>query len=87
MKVGNRTASGSSLATLYLAPGASAFDVKRAYHSLLRQLHPDTGGDGSRKQFSAVVEAYRDLEDSGYLEEHADDEAVRRNGLLLDVRA
>jgi hypothetical protein len=86
MKVGN-CIQGSSLAVLSLPPGSNARDARRAYHDLLRQLHPDVGGNGgSQEQLTAVVDAYRHLERSGWLEAN-DHEAERRNGQLLDIRA
>ncbi len=35
--------------------------VRRAYSALLKELHPDTGGDGDAATLSRVVDAYRFL--------------------------
>jgi DnaJ-class molecular chaperone len=90
VKVGYRrglTSVGASLATLYLPPTASAQDAKRAYRELVRLLHPDTaGGHTQNEELSAVIGAYQNLVDSGWLAEH-DETVVRRNGDLFDARA
>jgi hypothetical protein len=78
---------GANLATLCLPPSASAQDVRRAFRSLMRQLHPDSSGaTGSGTQMTAVVDAYRDLAAAGFLDDHAGS-GTRRNGQLVDIRA
>jgi hypothetical protein len=86
VRVGNRKRSngvGASLARLYLPPDASAEDAKRAYRGLVRLLHPDRVGRRT-EELTAVIAAYRFLEDSGWLAEHTE-EIVRRDGELLNV--
>ena len=76
----------ASLATLCLPPTANSYDAKRAYRELVRQLHPDlAGGNDSGESLAAVVEAFRELRRSGWLEDHLD-AGNRRSGQLLDVR-
>ncbi|NCW89251.1 MAG: hypothetical protein EBV73_01630 [Rhodocyclales bacterium] len=47
------------LSTLGLGAGATEGEIKRSYQSLVRQAHPDKGGDCER--FRAVKEAYEAL--------------------------
>jgi curved DNA-binding protein CbpA len=75
----------ASLARLYLPSDATAEDAKHAYRGLVRLLHPDRVGAQS-EELAAVIAAYRYLEESGWLAEHAQ-EHVRHSGELLDVRA
>ena len=53
------------MSTLYdrlgLQKGADAEEIKKAYHSLARQHHPDKGGDA--ETFKGVQEAYETLSD------------------------
>ncbi|HEY4347365.1 MAG TPA: J domain-containing protein [Gaiellaceae bacterium] len=75
------------LATLCLPPTATAQDARRAFRALMLQLHPDaSGGTRSPEHMTAVVDAYRDLTASGFLDEHASP-GSRRNGQLVDIRA
>ena len=48
-----------NLATLGLGAAASAREIRRAYQSLVRQAHPDKGGDC--ESFRAIKEAYEEL--------------------------
>ncbi len=54
---------------LGLEPSASPVEVRRAYRSALRRLHPDAAPGGSVKALGSVVGAYRALERSGALVE------------------
>ncbi|TVR03401.1 MAG: molecular chaperone DnaJ [Spirochaetaceae bacterium] len=50
--------------TLGVTPAAPQWEVKQAYHRLLKQFHPDlTSEEGSRRRLEAVVEAYRSLKE------------------------
>jgi DnaJ-domain-containing protein 1 len=89
MKVGirNKGLLDQSLATLCVPPTATADEIRRAYRGLVWQLHPDTSGDtGSSEELTAVISAFHELADSGYLDDHPGD-GIRRNGRLLDVLA
>jgi DnaJ-domain-containing protein 1 len=80
------SASAASLATLCLPPDATPQDVRRAYRSLMLQLHPDASGNtGSHDQMAAVVAAYRELAAAGFLDERRTGNA-RHNGQLVDTR-
>ncbi len=49
---------------LGLKDGASAADVKQAYHQLARQYHPDMApGDENKKRFLEIREAYDLIDD------------------------
>ena len=52
-----------SLATAVLGvrADAPAAEVKRAYHTALRRVHPDAGGSGDPAGLSAVMAAYSTL--------------------------
>jgi DnaJ-like protein len=47
---------------LGLSEGATQGDARRAFRRLVKQTHPDTGGDAGA--FVAVFEAYAELRDS-----------------------
>ncbi|EOD17205.1 hypothetical protein EMIHUDRAFT_48867, partial [Emiliania huxleyi CCMP1516] len=52
--------------TLGVAPSASQSEIKRAYHRLSKQLHPDKNPgnkEESERMFHAVREAYDFLSD------------------------
>jgi len=51
--------SSADYAKLGLPPTASRAEIKSAYFSLVKKLHPDSGGDA--KQFNEVTEAYKRL--------------------------
>ncbi|MGE5563858.1 MAG: J domain-containing protein [Bacillota bacterium] len=53
------TGRASALAVLGLEPGADAAAIERAYKHLLKQHHPDRGGDASRA--AEITKAYREL--------------------------
>jgi curved DNA-binding protein CbpA len=51
---------------LGVPPSASATEIRQAYRSALRRLHPDaTTGPGSVTELGSVVRAYRTLERAG----------------------
>ena len=51
---------------LGVAPSASATEIRQAYRSALRRLHPDAvDGRGSVTELGSVVRAYRTLERAG----------------------
>ena len=57
--------SGRDFAKLGLPENASKAEVKSAYFSLAKKLHPDNGGNA--KEFNEITEAYKRLSsDSGY---------------------
>lgn len=49
----------SAWSVLGLEPGASAADIRRAFHDRALESHPDQGGDAA--QFRAVMRAYERL--------------------------
>merc|ERR1719341_1994911 len=51
--------SSADFARLGLPPMASRAEIKSAYFSLAKKLHPDNGGDA--RQFNEVTEAYKRL--------------------------
>jgi hypothetical protein len=53
------TAPSSAWSVLGLEPGASAADIRRAFHDRALESHPDQGGDAT--QFRAVMRAYERL--------------------------
>jgi len=70
--------------TLGIPPSATAAEVRRAYRSAVRRLHPDVAGGGSVVALGSVVQAYRTLERAGALAQAgAGDESV----LHVDVYA
>jgi curved DNA-binding protein CbpA len=51
---------------LGVSPSASATEIRQAYRSKLRSLHPDSvEGPGSVTELGSVVRAYRSLERAG----------------------
>ena len=51
---------------LGVSPSASATEIRQAYRSALRRLHPDAvEGRGSVSELGSVVRAYRTLERAG----------------------
>jgi curved DNA-binding protein CbpA len=62
-------ATASLYRTLGVEPSASPSEVRRAYRSALRRLHPDSARGGSVKALGTVVGAYRALERTGALVE------------------
>jgi curved DNA-binding protein CbpA len=51
---------------LGVPPSASASEIRQAYRSALRRLHPDAvEGAGSVTELGSVVRAYRTLERAG----------------------
>lgn len=51
---------------LGVSPSASATEIRQAYRSALRRLHPDAvEGPGSVTELGSVVRAYRSLERAG----------------------
>jgi hypothetical protein len=51
---------------LGVPPSASATEIRQAYRSALRRLHPDAvDGSGSVSELGSVVRAYRKLERAG----------------------
>jgi curved DNA-binding protein CbpA len=51
---------------LGVSPSASATEIRQAYRSALRRLHPDAvEGPGSVTELGSVVRAYRILERAG----------------------
>jgi hypothetical protein len=52
---------------LGVSPSASATEIRQAYRSALRRLHPDAveGSGGSVTELGSVVRAYRTLERAG----------------------
>ncbi len=50
-----------ALAVLGVSPDSDWEQVRGAYSALLKNLHPDTGGDGDGAALAKVVEAYRFL--------------------------
>jgi curved DNA-binding protein CbpA len=55
-------------AILDLSPLASPDDIKRAFHKLAHQHHPDLGGDGEK--FKAISEAYAALSNPAKRQEY-----------------
>ena len=53
----------AAFATLGIVVGSHPRDITRAFRSLSRESHPDTGGDPLR--FTAIVTAYRALQNAG----------------------
>ena len=56
----------AALATLGLAVGAQPNEITRAFRAHSRASHPDRGGD--RRQFEAVLHAYRELQRAGLVD-------------------
>jgi curved DNA-binding protein CbpA len=51
---------------LGVSPSASATEIRQAYRTALRRLHPDAvEGPGSVTELGSVVRAYRTLERAG----------------------
>ncbi|HTR32744.1 MAG TPA: J domain-containing protein [Gaiellaceae bacterium] len=69
--------------TLGVPPSASAAEVRRAYRSAVRRLHPDAAGGDSVVALGSVVQAYRTLERSGALAEAP----AREQAVHIDVYA
>lgn len=62
-------AAASLYRTLGVDPSASPAEVRRAYRSALRRLHPDSARGGSVTALGTLVASYRALERSGALVE------------------
>lgn len=58
-------------------PRASAEEIRRAFRSLAKQHHPDTGPAGSAEAFAAIAAAYETLSDP--LLRRAYDESLTRD--------
>lgn len=71
---------------LGLSPGASKAEIKRAYHQLAKQYHPDhnTGDPEAEKKFHVVSEAYKALTDSAQV--HYSILGVGRTSSISDVK-
>ena len=63
-------ATASLYRTLGVEPSASPAEVRRAYRSALRRLHPDAAPGASVTALGSVVGAYRALERGGVLAQH-----------------
>ena len=48
-----------------MAKGASAGEIKKAYHRLAKKYHPDANGgdEGAQRRFQEVQKAYECLKD------------------------
>jgi curved DNA-binding protein CbpA len=82
------------LRVLGVPPTASAHDVRRAFRSLVRDLHPDANPAAQPgAKLSTIVAAYDRLERLGVLERpdaretQIADTATRTSGLYVDVYA
>jgi hypothetical protein len=83
------------LRVLGVPPTASATDVRRAFRTLVRDLHPDTNPAAKPgAKLSSIVAAYDSLERLGVLERPTDaskapppDWAVPTSGRFVDVYA
>jgi len=75
------------MSTLYdrlgLQKGADAEEIKKAYHSLARQHHPDKGGDPEK--FKGVQEAYETLSDPQKRSEYDDPPKPQMHNPFADI--
>jgi curved DNA-binding protein CbpA len=82
------------LRVLGMPPTASASDVRRAFRTLVRDLHPDTNPAAQPgAKLSSIVAAYDRLERLGVLERpdasslHSSDAPTLTSGRYVDVYA
>ncbi|KAI0511945.1 hypothetical protein KFK09_012579 [Dendrobium nobile] len=71
---------------LGLSEAASMADIKAAYRSLAKRLHPDVAGDANTRKFMEIQRAYSTLSDSKEKERYDRSIGRVRLGIQRDDR-